>query len=331
MVSKVLELPIGNQADIAAVVEDTAETFLHQAEALNRLARTHDKSAYRQALTLMFNCIGHIIIIGMGKSGHVGRKISATLASTGTPSFFLHPAEAFHGDLGMVTERDVVLLISNSGETSEIVQLLPSLSTFGNQVIAITGKPDSTLGRYADVNLDIAVREESCPKNLVPTTSTTVSVAIGDALAVALMNLRDFQASDFAKYHPGGALGRRLLSRAKDMMISRKDVACVHEATVLLEIAAEMAGAKTDVAVVLDDSGIAIGLVKQEQLATALRVTRRLSEVTAKTIMLSDFQTVSENEILENMLGLFNADHMHCLLVDDVDGKFVGVMESIDQ
>ncbi len=324
--SKVLELPSGNQAEIAAVVDDIGETFLHQAEALSRLARNYDSEDYRQALRLMLESSGHIVVIGIGKSGHVGRKISATLASTGTPSFFLHPAEAFHGDLGMVTSQDVIMLVSNSGETAEIVQLVPSLNAFGNPVIAVTSNPNSTLGRYADVSLDIGVREESCPNNLVPTTSTTVTVSIGDALSVALMNLRHFQATDFAKYHPGGTLGRRLLSHAEDLMMNT-GVACLSSDEVLLDMAAEMAGARTNIAVVLDGDGKPIGVVTQEQLAVALRVTRRLHDVKASTIMHTEFMSVRPNDTLEHILNVFSENSISSLLVVDSEGRYLGLLE----
>ena len=210
------EVPFGGD-----VIDSIKQTFKQQGETLLDLAATFNKAQYKLALSLMIQCKGHVIICGMGKSGHVGRKISATLASTGTPSFFVHPAEAFHGDLGMITPDDVVVLISNSGETDEVLKLIPSLKNFGNRIIAITGGMKSTLAKNADAVLEIKMQGESCPNNLAPTTSTTLTMAIGDALASALMNKRNFMPNDFARFHPGGSLGRRLLTRLKDVMSTR--------------------------------------------------------------------------------------------------------------
>lgn len=203
------------------ITESIKQTFKQQGETLLNLSEQFNKAQYKLALSLMLQCKGHVIICGMGKSGHVGRKMSATLASTGTPSFFVHPAEAFHGDLGMITCDDVVILISNSGETDEILKLIPSLKNFGNRIIAITGGLQSTLAKNADAVLEIKMQSESCPNNLAPTTSTTLTMAIGDALASALMNKRHFMPNDFARFHPGGSLGRRLLTRLKDVMSER--------------------------------------------------------------------------------------------------------------
>ncbi len=185
------------------ILESIVETFQHQAEALQNMANTIDFEEYQKAISFILNCKGHVIICGMGKSGHVGKKISATLASTGTPSFFLHPSEAFHGDLGMITRDDVIILISNSGETDEVLQLIPSLKSFGNKVISITGRAESTMSVNSDASLLLADSKESCPNNLAPTTSTTLTIALGDALAVALMKARQFQPNDFARFHPG--------------------------------------------------------------------------------------------------------------------------------
>ena len=175
-------------------------------------------STFVEACRLMFACEGRVIVIGMGKSGHVGGKIAATLASTGTPAFFVHPGEASHGDLGMITERDVVMALSNSGETAEMLAILPVIKRLGVGLLAMTGRPDSTLARSADVHLDVGVEREACPLNLAPTASTTTTLVMGDALAVALLDARGFQPEDFALSHPGGSLGRRLLLHVRDVM-----------------------------------------------------------------------------------------------------------------
>ncbi|MGN5146362.1 KpsF/GutQ family sugar-phosphate isomerase [Aeromonas veronii] len=236
------EVPFGGD-----VIDSIKQTFKQQGETLLDLAATFNKAQYKLALSLMIQCKGHVIICGMGKSGHVGRKISATLASTGTPSFFVHPAEAFHGDLGMITPDDVVVLISNSGETDEVLKLIPSLKNFGNRIIAITGGMQSTLAKNADAVLEIKMQGESCPNNLAPTTSTTLTMAIGDALASALMNKRNFMPNDFARFHPGGSLGRRLLTRLKDVM-----------STHLTKVSPETSLKEVIVAMTKDQHGIAL-------------------------------------------------------------------------
>jgi arabinose-5-phosphate isomerase len=199
------------------IAERARATVLEQARAVSALADRMDR-AYARAVQLLLRTRGHVVVLGVGKSGHIGRKIAATLASTGTPSFFVHPTEAFHGDLGMITERDAVVLISCSGETEEVVRLLPHLERAGIPIIALVGKLGSTLSERADVALDVSVEREACPHNLAPTTSTLAALAMGDALAISLMEARSFDQADFARLHPGGSLGRRLLSRVADLM-----------------------------------------------------------------------------------------------------------------
>ena len=327
--NNVLELPGNLKADLGTTIENIGNSFLKQGQALERLSQLYDEDAYRDAIRLALNTTGHMIVIGMGKSGHVARKISATLASTGTPSFFLHPAEASHGDLGMVTPGSTLLLISYSGETQEIVQLLPSLKSFGNKIIAITGAKSSTLGRAADVVLEIPISEEVCPNNLVPTTSIVVTIAIGDALAISLMTLRDFHAKDFARYHPGGSLGRRLLKKVGEVMVSNT-VPTVPPSMVLLELAAEMAGGPAGVAVVLDEDDKPIGVVTKGQLGVALRVTRRVREVAAHQCMSKDFSVIEEDVIVDEAENMMRADEVKFLVVTNKAGKFVGLYKHDD-
>lgn len=240
------------------LIETVSQTFRQQGETLLRLSSEFNQPQYRLALSLMHQCRGHVIVCGMGKSGHVGRKISATLASTGTPSFFVHPAEAFHGDLGMITREDVVILISNSGETDEILKLIPSLKSFGNRIIAITGGVDSTLAKNADALLEIRMEGETCPNNLAPTTSTTLTMAIGDALACALMNKRHFQPNDFARFHPGGSLGRRLLTRLRDVMSKR--LTQVDPRVPVKEVIVEMTQDQHGIALVMEEGVLCGGI-----------------------------------------------------------------------
>ena len=206
----------GNDSSFLPVAVESLEM---QSRALDRIA-AHLGEELDQAVRLVLGCKGRVIVSGMGKSGIVGKKIAATLASTGTPSFYVHPGEAIHGDLGMITADDMILLISHSGETEEILRLMPSLKYFGNRIIAIVGAPDTTIGSQADVTLRVEVEREVCPNNLAPTTSALAVMALGDALAVCLIKARDFKPADFAQFHPGGMLGRRLLSRVADVMIS---------------------------------------------------------------------------------------------------------------
>ncbi len=327
--SNILDLPGNIKTDLTSTLQDIGSSFLKQGKALERLAQSFVEKQYREALRICLSTRGHLIVIGMGKSGHVGRKISATLASTGTPSFFLHPAEASHGDLGMVTADDTLLIISYSGETQEIVQLLPSLKAFGNRVIAVTGAKNSTLGRAADVVLEIPVGEEVCPNNLVPTTSILVTVAIGDALAISLMSLRDFHAQDFARNHPGGSLGRRLLQKVEDVMLTGS-VPVVETDMILLELAAEMAGGPAGVAVVVDDKHMPIGIVTKGQLAVALRVTRRVREVTAKQCMSAEFSVISKDVIVDIAEKRMRDDEVKFLVVVDDDGRYTGLYKHDD-
>ncbi len=307
------------------VTENIKETFKQQGETLLKLAVEFNKSQYMLALSLMLQCRGHVIICGMGKSGHVGRKISATLASTGTPSFFVHPAEAFHGDLGMITNEDVVILISNSGETDEILKLIPSLKNFGNRIIAITSGIHSTLAKNADALLEIRIQNESCPNNLAPTTSTTLTMAIGDALASALMNKRNFMPNDFAKFHPGGSLGRRLLTRLKDVMSEKLTV--VTPTSHLKEVIIRMTQGQHGLAVVMADDCL-LGVITDGDLRRAMtRSDFDLDNFTAQKIMTSNPIIASQNYMLSDAEELMRKNQIKQLLVVDIDEKPVGVVE----
>ncbi|WND02917.1 KpsF/GutQ family sugar-phosphate isomerase [Temperatibacter marinus] len=320
----ILEIPNGLRSDLNDTLDHVADAFVQQSQALDKLSKIFSRDTYRAALRMIMQTKGHVIIIGMGKSGHVGRKVSATMASTGTPSFFLHPAEASHGDLGMITPKDTLMLISYSGETQEIIQLVPHLKKFGNKVLAITGKPNSSLASISDVVIDIHVDEEACPQNLVPTTSITVTSAIGDALALALMQLRNFGATEFARFHPGGSLGKKLLNTVSDLM-AVKSVPIVSPSIVLLELASEMAGGAHGVAVVVNEESKPIGVVTKDQLAVALRVTRRIEEVTAHQVMSSHFETVTSSEIVYKADEDMRHKDVKFLLVVDDDNSYKGL------
>ena len=226
--------------------------------------------AFSDACRLLLGGEGRVVCTGMGKSGHIARKIAATLASTGTPAFYMHPGEAGHGDLGMVTDADVVLALSNSGETDELLMLLPVLKRQGNAVIAMTGRPHSTLAREADVHLDVSIPAEACPLDLAPTTSTTAALALGDALAVALLEARGFTADDFARSHPAGALGRRLLLHITDVMHAGDDVPRVLASATLSEALVEMSRKRLGMTAVVDGDGKLLGLYTDGDLRRTL-------------------------------------------------------------
>ena len=304
------EVPFGGD-----VIDSIKQTFKQQGETLLELAATFNKAQYKLALSLMIQCKGHVIICGMGKSGHVGRKISATLASTGTPSFFVHPAEAFHGDLGMITPDDVVVLISNSGETDEVLKLIPSLKSFGNRIIAITGGMKSTLAKNADAVLEIKMQGESCPNNLAPTTSTTLTMAIGDALASALMNKRNFMPNDFAKFHPGGSLGRRLLTRLKDVMSTR--LTKVNPDASLKEVIVGMTQDQHGIALVMEDTNL-VGVITDGDLRRAMtRQDFNLDTFKAKDIMTNSPITAPLHAMLSDAEELMRSRQIKQLLIVD--------------
>ncbi|HDN9007276.1 TPA: KpsF/GutQ family sugar-phosphate isomerase [Aeromonas veronii] len=307
------------------VMDSIKQTFKQQGNTLLTLAAEFNRAQYKLALSLMIQCKGHVIICGMGKSGHVGRKISATLASTGTPSFFVHPAEAFHGDLGMITPDDVVVLISNSGETDEVLKLIPSLKNFGNRIIAITGGMQSTLAKNADAVLEIKMQGESCPNNLAPTTSTTLTMAIGDALASALMNKRHFMPNDFAKFHPGGSLGRRLLTRLKDVMSTR--LTKVFADTPLKEAIVGMTKDQHGIALVMEKDKL-IGVITDGDLRRAMaRQDFDFNNFIAKDIMTQNPITASPLSMLSDAEELMRTNQIKQLLVVDNSLIPVGVVD----
>lgn len=245
-------------------IQILARVLRQEAEALSQIADRLDKSldeTFATAIEWIASCNGRVVACGLGKSGHVARKSAGTLASTGTPSVFLHAAEALHGDLGMVTKDDIVLLYTYSGESDEIARLIPALRAIGAKTIAITGRPDSTVAREADINLNVQVEREACPNNLAPTTSTTAMMAVSDGLAIAVMEARNFTEADFAKYHPSGTLGRRLTLRVRDIMRQGDDLATATPDTPLVDLLQSITKAGAGGAVVTDPQGAVIGFV----------------------------------------------------------------------
>jgi len=240
-----------------------------EARAIDTL-RSRLNSSFTDAISLLYNCKGRVVVTGMGKSGLIGRKIAATFASTGTPAFFLHPAEGIHGDIGMIMPDDTIMAISNSGETDEILALLPVFKKMSLRIISLTGKADSTLSKNSDVALDVSIEEEACPMNIVPTASTTATLAMGDAIAVTLLEKREFRKEDFALFHPGGALGRRLLLHVEDVMHTGNDVPVVYKNSRMKDVFFEMTSKKLGVTTVLDDKGMLWGIITDGDLRRLL-------------------------------------------------------------
>lgn len=302
-----------------------------QAQELLALSERVDDS-FEQAVQLMLDCKARVIISGMGKSGLIGRKIAATLASTGTRSFFMHPGEAFHGDLGMIRYdelADIVVLISYSGETDEVLKLIPSLKSFGTRIIAITGGLNSTLAKHADVVLNASVRSEVCPNNLAPTTSTTVALAIGDALAVALIRKRDFQPLDFARFHPGGSLGRRLLTRVNDTM-RRDRLPMVVRSTPVSEVLLTMTDTRTGLALVMDDSDRLVGVITDGDVRRFLVEHDNLKGVLAADLMTTSPVTISHEAMLADAEQLMREQHLKWVVALGDDEQVVGLLEWAD-
>lgn len=306
-----------------ATAKETLALYTHEIDRLNQ--RLSDE--FNQAVELMLNCEGRVVVAGIGKSGLVGKKMVATFASTGTPSFFLHPTEAFHGDLGMLKPIDVVILISNSGETDDVNKLIPSLKSFGNKIIAITGNPQSTLGKFADVVLNIHVEREACPNNLAPTTSTLVTMALGDALAIALINARDFRAEDFARFHPGGSLGRKLLCRVRDVM--NKNVPIAAPTASFSECLSVMNEGRMGVAVIMQ-AGELCGIITDGDIRRTLaKFGAESLNKTAEQIMSRNPKTIDDSTFLGKAEEMMKELHIHSLIALNDEGKVSGLIEFV--
>lgn len=285
---------------------------------------------FSDAVALILQCKGRVVVSGMGKSGHIGGKIASTFASTGTPAFFMHPAEASHGDLGMITAGDVVIALSNSGESDEILAIVPPLKRLGATIIAITGNDASSLAVAADVHLSAHVSKEACPLGLAPTSSTTVALALGDALALCVLDLRDFTAEDFAKSHPGGSLGRRLLVRVSDLMRIDDDVPSVPESASLAEALLEMSRKGLGLTAVINKAHKPIGVFTDGDLRRAFE--RNVNIMTAKVaeVMHGNPSTIHQNQLAIAAVELMEQRKINGLLVIDNDGYLVGALNMHD-
>jgi len=313
------------QAAVARqLTEEARAIFAQQAEAISALAERIDDT-YAHAVELLRRTPGHVIVSGMGKSGLIGRKMAATFASTGTPSFFVHPGEAYHGDLGMITERDTVILFSYSGETEEVVRLLPHLERQGVPVIAMTGEASSTLAKFAHAHLDASVNREACPNNLAPTNSTLAAMAMGDALAVSLIRARDFQAQDFARFHPGGSLGRRLLTRVKDVMHSR-DLPFVDMENTVRDSLFTITRGRLGLALCMQDGQLK-GVVTDGDLRRAMQRFEDVLERPISDIMGTSPIVVDENAQLSEAESIMRRMKIKAIIVTGSGGAVTGVLE----
>ncbi len=300
-----------------------------EAKAVSRLARRLGKE-FNEAIDILFKCSGRVIVTGMGKGGIIGQKISATLSSTGTPSLFLHSAEAIHGDLGRVTKDDVILAISNSGETEEVIRLLPLIKKLGTRLIALTGNARSTLARHSDVVLDVSVTQEACPMNLAPTASTTATLAMGDAIAVCLLEKKGFKEKDFAFFHPGGALGKKLLLKVEDIMRQGPANCVVREDDLVRDVLLAITEARSGAASVVDKKGRLTGIFTDGDLRRHLKTDRQLLTCPVRDVMTKRPMTIAADRLASEALRILKERRIDELPVVDAKGRPIGMLDVQD-
>ena len=305
------------------LIDSAQRTIRLELEAVQELLPRIDAD-FIKACELTLSCKGRVVVVGMGKSGHIGNKIAATLASTGTPSFFVHPAEASHGDMGMITKDDIVLALSNSGSTAEIITLLPLIKRLGIRLISMTGNPDSPLAKAADVNLDARVSQEACPLNLAPTSSTTASLVLGDALAIALLEARGFTAEDFAFSHPGGALGRRLLLKVENVMHSGESLPQVTRGTSLRDALLEMTQKGLGMTTVLEADGHLAGIFTDGDLRRALDKGIDVRDARIDDVMTPHGKTIRAEMLAAEALKIMEDNKISALVVVDGNDRPIG-------
>lgn len=305
------------------------QTLRIEAEAISHLIERLDDS-FPAAVALILQAKGRVIVSGMGKSGHVARKIAATMSSTGTPAYFVHPAEASHGDLGMVARDDVFLALSNSGESEELLRIVPILKRQGARLIAMTGNPESTLGREADVHLDAGVTQEACPLNLAPTASTTAALALGDALAVALLDARGFGPEDFALSHPGGTLGRRLLTHVRDVMHAADTVPTVHPDAPLTDAILAMSQGGLGMTAITDPESRILGIFTDGDLRRAFAQGLDLGRAIIGSLMHPNPHCIAPERLAVEAVDLMERHRINQLLVADADGRLLGALNMHD-
>ncbi len=323
-----------DNATASRALQLARQTLEIEAEAIlalkARLSAGPDGDAFARAIALLMACRGRVVVSGMGKSGHIARKIAATLSSTGTPAMFVHPAEAAHGDLGMVTEADAVIVISNSGESDELMAIVPVIKRLGATLISMTGRPQSTLAGLADVHLDIGVAREACPLNLAPTASTTATLAMGDALAVALLDARGFREEDFARSHPGGALGRRLLTHVSDVMRSGDALPMVPPDMPLPEALLEITRKGMAMTAVVDHDQRVLGIFTDGDLRRLIEIGKDFSRTSICDVMHANPRVVGPDQLAVEAVELMEQFRINQVLVTGADGTLVGALHIHD-
>lgn len=317
------------QVDHEAIRQLALAVIETEAEAVSALAGRID-GQFTAACEAILSCSGRVVVIGIGKSGHVGSKIAATLASTGTPAFFVHPAEAVHGDLGMIKPEDVALALSNSGETDEVNVILPLLKRIGVTIISMTGNPTSTLAGHSDIHIDVGVEKEACPHGLAPTSSTTAALAMGDALAVSLLQARGFTRDDFARSHPAGQLGKRLLLHIRDVMHDGEAVPSVTQDASISDAIVEITRKRLGMCAVVDSDGKALGVYTDGDLRRTLDAGHDLRQTPVTEVMTAGGKSIGPGALAAEATRMMEAHRIQGLLVVDDDGKLVGALNFQD-
>lgn len=312
-----------------ASVVKAREVLEIEARAISDLIATLD-AHFDRAVQLILNCRSRVVVSGMGKSGHIARKIASTMASTGTPAFFVHPAEASHGDLGMVTRDDVFVALSNSGESAELLAIVPLIKRQGAKLIALTGDPESSLARESDVHLYAGSRKEACPLNLAPTASTTAALALGDALAVALMEAKGFTRDEFARSHPGGTLGRKLLTHVRDVMRTGEEVPSVPHGAMLMEALREVSRGRLGMTAILDDDRHVVGIFTDGDLRRTLETGRELRSTPIVDVMTRNPRLIAPGKLAAEAVEIMERNKINQLLVVDEDQRLLGALNMHD-
>ena len=321
---------MNEHANINENTLELAKTVLRrEAQALEFLAQTIDDT-FLKAVQLLLHCQGRVVVSGVGKSGHIGCKVAATFASTGTPSFFVHAGEAAHGDLGMITRNDVVLAISNSGTPAELLTIVPTIKREGAKLIAMTSAPDSALARYADIHLDVGVRQEACPLGLAPTTSTTATLALADALAVACLQAKGFSADDFARSHPGGALGRRLLIHVADIMRTGQAVPSVTTTATVLEAVREITAKRIGMTAIVDENNTLKGIFTEGDLRRLIERVGDIRHVCIADVMTPNPKTIAKEALAAEAAHILDKSLCNQLLIVDTDQRLIGALHLHD-
>ena len=323
MIAKTRERTLKLARDTLTIEAVALQTMRDRLEGINA-------DALVNAVQLLHDCKGRIVVSGIGKSGHIARKIAATFASTGSPAFFVHPAEASHGDLGMVTRDDVFVALSNSGETEELLTIVPIVKRTGAKLIALTGAPNSSLAKLADAHLDTSVEKEACPLNLAPTTSTTAALAMGDALAVALLDARGFKAEDFQRSHPGGRLGRKQLMHVSEVMRNFDDTPKISIQASLQDALLEMTAKRMGMVVTLDDKHKVFGILTDGDLRRLLEKNTNLDSITLKNATTASPRTIPPELLAEEAIEMMEKHRINHLVVTDKDGSLLGALNLHD-